>query len=64
MKKTEQQKRDDHNKAIVEALKNGTELPKRGSVEDMWFPVRPVIKKSQKDLEKLYGVSVGQKEKE
>ncbi len=55
MKKTKKQLQEEHNKAIIEALKAGKPTPRKYNNEDTWFPERPVIKKDKKAMDELYG---------
>lgn len=53
-KKTKKDRQAEHNKEILEALKNKTELPKKMDTIDSWFPPRPLIKKDKEAMKKLY----------
>ncbi len=54
-KQRQKERSDKHNKEIIEALKNGTELPNRVVSDEMGhFPPRPKVKKDKESMEKLY----------
>jgi hypothetical protein len=50
----DEERRKQENKDLVERMRRGDVLEKcKGS--DTWFPVRPIIKKDEKEIERLYG---------
>ena len=48
-------KRRQHNKEILSRMKKGEALTSFNS-HTSWFPPRPIVKKDQADMQKLYGV--------
>jgi len=46
--------RDERNKDIVKRMRGGDPLSSFDAM-DSWYPIRPPIKKDEKEVEKLYG---------
>ncbi len=40
---------------IADAVQSGEYVDQRADMQESWFPIRPKIKKSTKDLKKLFG---------
>ena len=48
------EKRKNRNQEIAEMVKSGEYIPPAQNMHESWFPKRPILKKNQKDIDRLY----------
>lgn len=54
IKKAESQRRE-KNQEIVRKLKRGDYIPPKVNMKEIWYPIRPKIKKDAELIKRLYG---------